>query len=266
MYVSVSSRSLHSERAGGKGTERHGESKQSATIPPTATMDGGQGGGGDASKAGEANHGGHTQIQKPAVGTRRRDGAGVTTADALLVKRARVSPASPHPDVPLASTPAAAAAAAAAAALTSRKQSGAGAASAMPTTATRSNPSSSTAAVARANALSSVSLTTLLASGNLTTLPLPPLPPPPPPPPPPTHDNTQQSTGAVEARPRAACMHVRAYAGYAALPPALKPWAFDLTRRNMRDMYERTWGWCGRADDASCLPPRRPPNFGPFSS
>ena len=27
------------------------------------------------------------------------------------------------------------------------------------------------------------------------------------------------------------------------LPAALKRWAFDLTRRNMEDMYSRTWGW-----------------------
>ena len=27
------------------------------------------------------------------------------------------------------------------------------------------------------------------------------------------------------------------------LPTALKRWAFDLTRRNMEDMYSRTWGW-----------------------
>ena len=50
-------------------------------------------------------------------------------------------------------------------------------------------------------------------------------------------------------------MHVRAYAGYAALPPELKPWAFDLTRRNMRDMYERTWGWWGLGPGRRCLLP-----------
>ena len=27
------------------------------------------------------------------------------------------------------------------------------------------------------------------------------------------------------------------------MPRALRTWTFDLTKRNMRELYERTWGW-----------------------
>ena len=37
-------------------------------------------------------------------------------------------------------------------------------------------------------------------------------------------------------------------AGYSVstMPEPLRRWAFDLTKRNMRDAYERTWGWNNR--------------------
>lgn len=37
-------------------------------------------------------------------------------------------------------------------------------------------------------------------------------------------------------------------AGYcvSTMPEPLRRWAFDLTKRNMRDAYERTWGWDNR--------------------
>ena len=37
-------------------------------------------------------------------------------------------------------------------------------------------------------------------------------------------------------------------AGYSVstMPEPLRRWAFDLTKRNMRDAYERTWGWDNR--------------------
>lgn len=36
---------------------------------------------------------------------------------------------------------------------------------------------------------------------------------------------------------------VRGYVVASALPPGLRRWVFDVTKRNMEQLYERTWGW-----------------------